>query len=808
MDEKELLQIIEDAAKNEVTELDLNDKNLISLPPQIGQLTNLTRLHLSRNNLRSLPPEIGQLTNLKELYLSGDLLDFSLDSLISLPPEIGQLTSLTTLDVRNTNIISLPPEIGQLTNLAALELRNNKLTSLPSEIGQLTNLTTLDVRFNNLTSLPSEIGQLTNLTTLDVRNNKLTNFPSEIVKLTNLTHLDLSKSKLTSLPPEIGQLTNLTALYINKNKLTKLPPEIGQLNKLITLDLRGNLIETPPPEIVSKGTNAILQYFQQLKREGVDYLYEAKLLVVGEGGAGKTTFAYKVLDENYELPNEQPTTEGIDILQWQFPYINDRNFQVNIWDFGGQEIYHATHQFFLTKRSLYTLVVDNRKEHTNLYYWLNVVELLSDNSPLLIVQNERGDRSVEINLPELRGRFENLKETLATNLKTPGGMTKILHYIKHYLSTLPHIGDTVPKTWLKVREALEASYEDHISLTDYFELCAHNGITRNKDKLQLSGYLHDLGVCLHFQDDLLLNQTVILKPTWGTDAVYRVLDNKKVQKNFGRFSTNDLAQIWSDEKYTAKQAELLQLMIKFKLCYPLPNQPNWYIAPHLLTVVQPDYEWDLINNLLLQYTYEFMPKGIITRFIVTVHHQIEDQSKVWQSGVILSMDKTRAEVIEYYDQRKITIRISGQHKRDLMRDIIRELDEIHVSYSRLKYTRLVPCNCAKCKHNQQPEFYPFEVLRKFLTSQQKDIQCRESYQLVNVRGLLDDIGEQIDGVNSETLRRLNEILRLKQRRLQELEKQVALMGQNTPPEIKMEIEDLEKDIDDLKSQLDDLDDLD
>ncbi|WP_347242416.1 hypothetical protein [Nostoc sp. FACHB-888] len=31
---------------------------------------------------------------------------------------------------------------------------------------------------------------------------------------------------------------------------------------------------------------------------------------------------------------------------------NGREFRVNIWDFGGQEIYHATHQFFLTRRSL------------------------------------------------------------------------------------------------------------------------------------------------------------------------------------------------------------------------------------------------------------------------------------------------------------------------------------------------------------------------------------------------------------------------------------------------------------------------
>jgi internalin A len=33
---------------------------------------------------------------------------------------------------------------------------------------------------------------------------------------------------------------------------------------------------------------------------------------------------------------------------------------LNVWDFGGQEIMHATHQFFLTRRSLYLLVLSGR----------------------------------------------------------------------------------------------------------------------------------------------------------------------------------------------------------------------------------------------------------------------------------------------------------------------------------------------------------------------------------------------------------------------------------------------------------------
>ncbi len=567
------------------------------------------------------------------------------------------------------------------------------------------------------------------------------------------------------------------------------------------LSLDDDTLESPPPEIVNKGIEAIIQYLQQLEQEGVDYLFEAKLLIVGEGGAGKTTLANKIKDPNYALPNYHPSTEGIDIISWHFPLTDERDFQVNIWDFGGQEIYHTTHQFFLTKRSLYVLVIDNRKEHTDLSYWLNVVELLSDNSPLLIVQNEKDDRLVQLNLRELRGQFENLKENFATNLKTPGGMDDILQELKHHFNTLPHVGDQIPRTWLNVREALEVSDQNYISLTDYLRICADNGIDRDQDKMQLSGYLHDLGICLHFQEDILLKQTVILKPTWGTDAVYRVLDNRQVRENFGRFSWNDLTQIWADEKYVAKQAELLQLMTKFKLCYSLPNQPDWFIAPHLLTKVKPDYEWDKANNLLLQYSYDFMPKGIITRFIVMMHNSIEDQANVWQTGVVLTKKDTRAEVIEDYNQRKITIRVIGSHPRDFLSAIMFQLDNIHASFPRLKYNKLVPCNCSKCKDSQTPHFYKFEELQERLRKRKDTIECYNSYEDVWVRSLLDNIGEQIEDTNHPEAADIREIIKRKKNQLQKLKLQEAEIGMYTPPHILTQIEKLKHEIEEAQFEL-------
>jgi GTPase SAR1 family protein len=109
-------------------------------------------------------------------------------------------------------------------------------------------------------------------------------------------------------------------------------------------------------------------------------LFEAKLLILGEPGAGKTTLAKKVKDPRYQL-QEETSTRGIEVVRWLFPMENGSMFRANIWDFGGQDIYHATHKFFLTKRSLYVLVADSHREDTDLYYWLSVASLFSDGVP-------------------------------------------------------------------------------------------------------------------------------------------------------------------------------------------------------------------------------------------------------------------------------------------------------------------------------------------------------------------------------------------------------------------------------------------
>lgn len=257
--------------------------------------------------------------------------------------------------------------------------------------------------------------------------------------------------------------------------------------------------------------------------------------------------------------------------------------------------------------------------------------------------------------------------------------------------------------------------------------------------LNVSKYLHDLGVCLHFHKDPILKQTVILKPEWGTSAVYKVLDTKQVRDNLGCFTREEATAIWQDAEYANMHDELLQLMKSFKLCYEIPGRPNTFISPQLLDIEQPDYNWDDSHNLILRYEYEFMPKGILTSFIVEMHQFIEQQKLVWQTGVVLNNGRARAEVTENRYKDEIKIRVSGVHRKELLSVIDYKFFEIHRSFERLQYNTRVPCNCETCVGSQTPYAYNLDKLHKFLEDRQYEIQCQESYHMVDVRNLLNDV---------------------------------------------------------------------
>ena len=214
--------------------LDLSNKGLTVISPEMGRFGHLQYLILSGNQLHSIPSEIGDLINLKVLLLASN-------QLTSLPQKIDRLFNLQNLSIHNNRISSLPPGIVNLIHLNQLSLSSNRFTSIPQEIFRnLINLGMLSLEFNQLTSIPREIGALKKLAYLCLDGNPLVDLPPEIGSLSRLQHLFLSNTQLSSLPPEIGLLHNLKRLDLSHNPyLTTLPIEIFDLPATCEIIIEG-----------------------------------------------------------------------------------------------------------------------------------------------------------------------------------------------------------------------------------------------------------------------------------------------------------------------------------------------------------------------------------------------------------------------------------------------------------------------------------------------------------------------------------------------------------------------------------------
>jgi hypothetical protein len=145
--------------------------------------------------------------------------------------------------------------------------------------------------------------------------------------------LGLQENQLETLPETLRALS-LRDLVVHRNPALGLPDSI---------------LDRPPAEI--------LRYYFESRDEKGRPLLELKLLLVGRGGAGKTTLVKRLAGEAPDAHELETHSIAIRELTLACPRGQVRT---RAWDFGGQEILHATHQFFLTERSLYLLVLEPR----------------------------------------------------------------------------------------------------------------------------------------------------------------------------------------------------------------------------------------------------------------------------------------------------------------------------------------------------------------------------------------------------------------------------------------------------------------
>ncbi|OJJ14626.1 hypothetical protein BKI52_42105 [marine bacterium AO1-C] len=758
--------------------LDLSNNKITNLKFLIG-LKTLSALHLNRNKitdasfLRFLP-------NLKVLSLSFNKIRY-FDFLLSL--NILQKLDLRGCSIKNVSFLT------SLSSVTSLSLSNNRIRD-GNALSSLSNLKALSLNYNEIRDI-SFLQTMTNLQTLYLSYNKVSNV-NILSHLKKLTNLDLSNNDITDIS-FMSKMVKLFRVDLRNNQINDLKPckniieKGGSLNLEkhggSTIDIHANPVKAPPIEIIEAGRKAILSYFQQLEVQEKTSIYEAKTLIVGEPGAGKTTLLNKLLDESYEVPNEEKSTVGINVHEgWSFPYANKREiqFKANLWDFGGQEIQYMLHQFFLTPRSLYVLLADDRKQNTNFPYWFRIIHLLGKDaydqthSPILVVLNENKHQSVtNFDLLLYRKQYEELNIQLqeVDFSKNDDRYFALVKRIQQMLSDLPHIGKAqLPANWVKIRQELQERRESYISFDQYAEICERHQITKQVDQLVLSRFLHDLGIILHFQQDAGdLRNFIILKPEWAVDAIYSLLTNTEVVNNNGRFTQDFVCNIWQKQGYGfVEQGYLLALMKKdvFEICFPT-LQAGEFITPLLLPTQAAQYPWGHQAALRFRYQYAFMPPGILTRLIVRQSEFIithQDEEMVWKEGVYLKKEGCRIQIVERETREEgskvIDISVIGgsnYNRKFVLRSIRDEINDIHrKSFPSLKPFEKVPCICEECAYRvqqgQEPYYHDFDTLLRFQRKGRMQRTCDKSAEDVYIHALLEGVYDNEEWQRKEVSR--------------------------------------------------------
>jgi internalin A len=725
--------------------LDLSDNRLVELPPEIEQFYGLSVLNLSNNRLSQLPAEI------KKLRLTS--LNLQNNGLLSLPSVIGQLRFLTSLDLANNDLTEFPLELSKL-KLTSLNLHKTGLITLPAEISQFSALTSLDLSSNTLKALPSKIGRLALLSSLNLANNALRSLPPEIGKLSSLVSLNLSNNVLRSLPKEISQLSKLNSLDLSKNPLSTLPEEIQQLIGLTRLDLHDVSLGIPPEILgrIDEPQRIFEYYFGDHKKP----LNEVKVILVGQGSVGKTSLVLCLRLGSFNP--RQTKTEGISISHWQVAdqsvshqAVKPKNNEIhlNLWDFGGQEIMHATHQFFITKRSLYLLVLDSRltQEENRVEYWLKIIQSFGGESPVLIVGNKIDQHPLDIDRTGLQKKYPNIVGILETSAAAPIGIEELKAAITEQVNKLPHVRDLLPDTWFAVKTKLEqmGKESNFISHDDYDKLCDKSNIHDEISQHTLIGFLHDLGVVLYFRDDPRLEALGILNPQWVTNGVYKILNSHALFRNKGVLAVSMLDEILNLPEYPrGKRLFIVDMMKKFELCYDI-EPDKIFLVPDLLPKDEP-IEMEFTGIPAFEYAYPVLPSSVITRFIVRMNLHIHDGC-VWRTGVLLKIGGNKALVKADVEDRKITIAIDGlEHtRRDALSAIRYQLDEIHASIKGLEPQKRVPVPNAA---NAEPLKY--EYLLKLERAGQEILLVENGNDLVTV-----NVRQMLSAIETEAQRKEN-----------------------------------------------------
>ncbi len=685
---------IEQARREQATELELAGMGLTELPESLSQLSQLKMLYLSGNQLTSLPESLSQLTQLKWLYLDGN------------------------------RLTSLPESLSQLTQLRRLFLDSNQLTPLPESLSQLTHLQGLYLSSNQLTLLPEWLSQLRQLLVLYVHGNQL-----------------------TSLPESLSQLTHLQRLYLGGNQLTSLPESLSQLTRLKRLDLDNNPLNPDLDAAYAQGLDAVMAYLKELAK-GASKRYEAKLLILGDGDEGKTCVARAARGLPFE---DQVTTRGVDVVQWPFPHPDtpedqQKQITLNIWDFEGQEINHQTHQFFLTGESLYLLVFKCRDQFRmdRAEYWLDTIRARAGKVKVAMVITECEQRTPYVPQDKLQAQYGDLlgedQWLFPVGCEDNSGVAELQEYLKRSAADLEFMGRKWPESYSRAEDVIEELAEsgaEHIDRSGLYHVFAECNIDQpNFD--DVAAAMATLGVITQFPDCHDLANFVVLQPQWLTKAISHIMEDQQLTDDKGEISFQRMQEVWDSQGHGDLFAVFHNCLKEFELCYDLEDRAGGCLVPLRFGYQQPEIPWTNAQGMKerrAEYKLNVHPPmGLMSRFIVKTHHMIASgpghpKGVYWHNGVFLRTGEgpLRSEALCQFDQdeRTLSVQVRAAFPQNMIEQIHAYVRAVFAFFSGMEPVRSLGCISVDEQTNKETQCQAVHSENKisFAMESQEKVAC-------------------------------------------------------------------------------------
>lgn len=730
------MQAIEEERKRHTGHLILYDCQLSSIPKEVAEMTWLDTLALSYNQIETIE-NLSSLSSLRQLQLEHNAITKieGLQGLSSLQilqlssnqiKKIEGLQGLSSLQViyLSSNQIATIEGLQGLSSLETLVLNLNQIIKLEGLEG-LSSLQTLDLEANQITKIEGLQGH-SSLTNLNLGSNRITKIEG-LEDLSSLESFSLNGNKLVTIEG-MEKLSSLRWLGLSNNLITKLDGLQSFPTSLTELYLFNNPIENIPQTILGKDANQnclddLKSFFAEEPEINVP---EVNLILTGNSDVGKTKFATYLTNGKYTTTRN--STHGVIVHPLRLNAATKKEYgfpahtKITIWDFGGQEYFHNTHQLFFNQNAVYIFLWEKKTnhnapvqtairrdadgktvsrvlEHFDADYWLSNIQHFAPNqgtTAILVVQNKMDLYDLKKEAPETLpfaqlSRYGCYSQHYISLEKTAQGdkghsfdFAKLKHEILKALSAVVS-QNKEPRTYNEVRKKIDTlsnpywKVSDYISFIEATKKASPNQGAQSIDNRLVVKHFNEQGKLL-YPSDLALETGKVLftDPQWLSEKMYQILNDAVLERS-GFFDEAELEALAHKKKSMSRAMlnQILALMKQYNIIFFNPGK-NQYVAPQYLPEV-PNSDFSQFKNLLgspklVLKVGGFLPKSVVNNIIAD--YALKDPaSGFYKYGVKAIVNGSLVLIEVDYSKRKIYVYTKAPEPyfiRGLFADILKQ----------------------------------------------------------------------------------------------------------------------------------------